>query len=238
MKNLIVLGMTLVLIVGVSLTANAKVLFSDNFEAGLSKSWVFSERGGNDAWKVVAESGNHILQKTGNAWTIISVDGVGGTKDYKELWAIARIRCDVATADEGTELGLLINPAQSNGNWYFALRGISGQAGFDELAVAWHDLVPYPSWKVKVWHYSKVAVIDGTFYGKAWLEGKDEPADWLTKTTLTTHQQEDGVGFAVDTNEVSYDDLIVADSETGLVPSAVEPGDKLSTTWGKIKNSN
>jgi hypothetical protein len=80
MKNLIVLGMTLVLIVGVSLTANAKVLFSDNFEAGLSKSWVFSERGGNDAWKVVAESGNHILQKTGNAWTIISVDGVGGTK--------------------------------------------------------------------------------------------------------------------------------------------------------------
>ncbi|MDQ1317493.1 MAG: hypothetical protein QG588_1145 [Candidatus Poribacteria bacterium] len=238
MKNLIVLGMTLVFIVGFSTILEAKVLFSDNFESGLSNRWIFSERGGNDVWKVVTESGNHILQKTGSLWTIISVDGVGSPKDYKELWAIARIRCDVATADEGTELGLLINPDTSNGNWYFALRGISGQAGFDELAVAWHDLVPYKSWKVKAWHYSKVAVIDKTLYGKAWLEGEDEPADWLTKTTLTNHLEEDGVGFAVDTNEVSFDDLIVADSEAGLVPSAVESKYKLSTTWGRIKNSN
>jgi len=235
MKNLVIFLVILVLVIGVSLTANAKVLFSDNFEAGLSKSWVFSERGGNDAWKVVAESGNHILQKTGSAWTIISVDNVGGGN---EIWATARIRCDKATADEGTEVGLFINPALSSGNWYFAVRAMSGQAGFDELAVAWHDLIPYNSWSVGEWHKAKVAVIDKVFYGKVWPDGGNEPKDWITKTTLLTHSEEDGVGFAVDTNEVSYDDFIVADNEAGLIPSAVESGDKLSTTWGKIKNSN
>ncbi len=238
MRKLFMVSLILLLIIAISNILEAKVLFSDNFEAGLSKDWIFSERGGQDAWKVVVEKNNKILQKTGNAWTIISVDGVGGLKDYKELWAIAKIRCDVATADEGAELGLLINPAQSNGNWYFALRAISGQAGFDELAVAWHDLVPYPSWKINVWHYVKIAVIDKTYYGKAWLEGEAEPKEWLTKTQLTTHLQEDGVGFAIDTNEASFDDLIVADSEAGLVASAVMTKGKLSTTWGNIKNNN
>lgn len=238
MRKLFILGMSLILIAGFSVILEAKVLFSDNFEAGLSKDWIFSDRGGQDAWKVITEKGNKILQKTGNAWTIISVDGVGGLKEYKELWAIARIRCDLATADEGAELGLLINPAQSNGNWYFALRGISGQAGFDELAVAWHDLVPYPSWKVGIWHYVKIAVIGNTFYGKAWPEGENEPKDWLTKTQLTSHLQEDGVGFAIDTNEASFDDLVVANNEASLVISAINIKNKLLFTWGNIKNIN
>ena len=52
------------LVIMTSGIANAKVLFSDNFEAGLSNDWVFSERGGQDVWKVVDEKGNKILQKT------------------------------------------------------------------------------------------------------------------------------------------------------------------------------
>ena len=112
---------------------------------------------------------------------------------------------------------------------------MSGQAGFDELAVAWHDLVPYDSWSVGDWHYAKVAVIDDIFYGKVWLDGDPEPADWITKTTLTSHLDQDGVGFAVDTNEVSFDDLVVSDDESGLVLSVDVVG-KLPLTWGNIKS--
>ena len=225
----------LFLIISIPIVANAETLFSDDFQAGLGKEWIFSERGGADAWKVVEDKGgNKILQKTGSSWTIISVDGVASLDGGKEIWATAKIRCDVATADEGTELGVLIDPAVSNGNWYFAVRAMSGQAGFDELAVAWHDLVPYDSWSVGDWHYAKVAVIGDIFYGKVWLDGDFEPADWITKTTLTSHLDQDGVGFAVDTNEVSFDDLVVSDDEAGLVLS-VDVAGKLPLTWGNIK---
>jgi len=222
-----------ILVIG-ALAANTDTLFSDDFEAGLGNMWVFSERGGEGDWNVVKENGNGILQKTGSSWTIISVDGVGGVSDGKEVWATARIRCDVAAADEGTELGLLTNPDDSSGNWYFTVRAISGQAGFDELSKTWHALVPYPDWSVGEWHRVKIAVIDGVFYGKVWSDGDDEPGDWISQIELTSHLEEDGVGFATDTNEVSFDDLIVGDSEDSLA-SAVDPGDKLSVAWGKVK---
>ena len=42
-------------------------------------------RGGQEDWNVVEEDGNHILQKTGSNWTIISVDGVGFATDTNEV---------------------------------------------------------------------------------------------------------------------------------------------------------
>ena len=225
----------LALVLCVSSSANSGTLFSEDFENGLRDIWVFSERGGQDDWNVVEQDGNHILQKTGTSWTIISVDDVAGVEGGKAVWATARIRCDAATKNEGTELGLLINPANSNGNWYFTVRAQSGEAGFDELNLAWHDMVPYPDWSVGDWHRVKVAVIDSIFYGKIWKDGEDEPADWISQTQLTSHLDQDGVGFATDTNEVSFDDLIVADGEDGLI-LAVDPQAKLSVTWGRIKD--
>ena len=215
----------------------SETLFSDDFEAGLQDIWVFSERGGEGDWNVIEENGNNVLQKTGSSWTIISVDGVGGVEGGKEVWATARIRCDVAAANEGTEVGLLIDPANSKGNWYFTVRAQSGETGFDELAVAWHDLVPYPDWSVGDWHRVKIAVIGDILYGKVWLDGGDEPEDWISQTQLTTHLDQDGVGFATDTNEISFDDLIVANSEDDLI-LAVDPKAKLSVTWGRIKHKS
>jgi hypothetical protein len=75
------------------------------------------------------------------------------------------------------------------------------------------------------------------YYGKVWPDGKDEPKDWLTQTNITSHLDEDGVGFGVDTNEVSFDDLIVADDEDSLV-MAISSKEKLPITWGKIKCGN
>jgi hypothetical protein len=143
---------TFILVLCTFAIANAEMLFADDFESGLSKAWVTANQGGAGEWKVAKEGGNQFLQKTGSAWTIISVDGVASLKDHKEIWAVVRIRCDAATANEAPEVGLLINPNNPAGNWYFAVRAQSGEAGFDELAVSWHALVPYASWKVGTWH--------------------------------------------------------------------------------------
>lgn len=234
MKNLTLFLDIMILISAVLTMANADTLFSDDFEAGLRDMWVFSDKGGQGDWNVVEEDGNHILQKTGSGWMIISVDDVGGVEGGEEVWARVRVRCDVAAADEGAEVGLLIDPASATGNWYFTVRATSGQAGFDELGVAWHDLVPYPDWSVGDWHQMKLAIIDDTFYGKVWPDGEDEPADWVSQTTLTSHLDQDGVGFGTDTNEVSFDDLIVADREESLI-LAVDPKENLPVAWGMVK---
>jgi len=237
LKTIMIFPITFVLVLCTFAIANAEMLFADDFEGGLSKSWITANQNGVGEWKVAKESGNQFLQKTGSAWTIISVDGVASLKDHKEIWATARIRCDSATKDEGTEMGLLINPEVAQGNWLFTVRAQSGQAGFDELAVAWHSLVPYKGWEVGKWHRIKIAVIDETFWGKVWPDGKDEPKDWIASVKLTSHLDEDGIGFGVDTNEVSFDDLIVADNEDSLV-MAVSSQEKLPITWGKIKYDN
>lgn len=234
MKNLTLFLTVMMLTFAFLAMTNADTLFSDDFEAGLGDMWVFSDKGGQGDWNVVKEGGNHILQKTGSGWMIISVDNVGGVNEGKEVWARVRIRCDVASADEGAEVGLLVNPVNATGNWYFTVRAMSGQAGFDELGVVWHNMVPYPDWSVGEWHQMKLAVIDNIFYGKIWLDGDNEPADWTSQTTLTSHLDQDGVGFGTDTNEVSFDDLVVADSEDSLI-LAVDPKEKLSVTWGMVK---
>ena len=234
MKTIMIFPITFILVLSTFAVANAEMLFADDFEGGLSKDWVIANHNGVGEWKVAKEGGNQFLQKTGGAWTIISVDGVASPKDHKEIWATARIRCDGATKDEGTEVGLLINPEVAQGNWYFTVRAQSGQAGFDELAVSWHSLTPYKEWEIGKWHRIKIAIIDETFFGKVWPDGKDEPKDWIAEVKLTSHLDEDGVGAGTDTIEVSFDDFIVAESEDSLV-MAVSSKEKLPITWGKIK---
>ena len=228
---------TFIFLLSTFTVANAEMLFADDFEGGLSKDWVIANHNGDGKWKVSSEDGNKFLQKTGGAWTIISVDGIASLADHKEIWATARIRCDSGPKDEGTEVGLLINPEVPQGNWYFTVRAQSGQAGFDELAVSWHSLTPYEEWEVGEWHLIKIAIINETFYGKVWPDGKDEPQDWIASIKLTSHLDEDGVGAGTDTIEVSFDDFIVADSEDSLVMS-VSSKDNLPITWGKIKYDN
>ena len=234
MKTIMTLSITFILLLGTFTVADAEMLFADDFEGGLSKDWVVANQNGNGEWKVSDEGGNKFLQKTGSAWTIISVDGVASLADHKEIWATARIRCDSTPANEGTELGLLINPEVPQGNWYFTVRAQSGEAGFDEMGVAWHNLTPYNEWEVGEWHRVKVAIIDETFHGKIWPDGTDEPQDWIASIELTSHLEEDGVGAGTDTIEVSFDDFIVADSEDSLV-MPVNPKENLPSMWSKIK---
>jgi len=220
-----------------SVTANAKPLFVDDFEAGLSDDWIIVHLDGQSNWEVVTLDGNSVLKvdSTGAGWTGASVDGVASLGDYNELWAVCRF---MAEQDIGScsELGLLTNPDSLNGNWYLSTCEDGQEIGIDECSVIWHARVPF-QWELDTWYNMKVMVSkDGTIYGKMWPEGDDEPEDWNTQETLTSHLDEDGVGFMSYNCITYFDDIIVATAEDLLV-MAVSPGEKLTLTWGAVKTA-
>jgi len=216
--------------------ANAKPLFMDDFEAGLSDDWVINHLDGQSQWEVVDLDGNSVLKvdSTGGGWTGASVDAVAGLGTYDELWATCKF---MAAQDIGscTELGLLTNPDELNGNWYLATCEGGAEIGIDECSIVWHNRVPYP-WELDLWYNIKIMVSkDGVMSGKMWLVDDDEPEDWNTQETLATHLDEDGVGL-MSYNCISYfDDVIVAPAED-LLAMAVLPGEKLAITWGMVKS--
>ena len=140
--------MLFVFVSGLWTNVNAKTLFADDFEGGLSDKWVIANQDGEGEWKVTNEKGNKFLQKTGETWSIISVDGIASLKDHKKIWATARIRADSQDANEGVEVGPLIKPNVAKGDWYYTIRAQSGETGFDQLGISWHALKPYKDWEV------------------------------------------------------------------------------------------
>lgn len=220
-----------------SVTANAKPLFVDDFEAGLSDDWIIGHLDGQSQWEVVTLDGNSVLKvdSTGGGWTGATVDGVASMGDYNELWAVCRF---MAEQDIGScnELGLLTNPDSLSGNWYLSTCEGGQEIGIDQCAVSWHARVPF-QWELDTWYNMKVMVSkDGTIYGRMWPEGDDEPDDWNTQVTLTTHMDEDGVGLMSYNCITYFDDVIVATAED-LLTMAVSPGEKLTVTWGDVKSA-
>lgn len=215
--------------------ANAKTLFFDDFEKGLSKQWVFGDIEGKGKWEVVEEKGNKVLKAdTTGSWSGATVDGVGSLKEYGELWATDRVKVDAATGE--IELGLLTNPKELRGNWYLDLR-IGKDLMIDQCAIHAHNPVAPVPIKGGKWYRMKIAVIKDTFHGKMWAEDEDEPKDWMIKAKVLTHLDEDGVGVMAYHTVAYFDDIIVADSEEALKPAVVDRRGKLPVTWGKIKSA-
>ena len=75
----------------------------------------------------------------------------------------------------------------------------------------------------------------GTMYGKMWAEGDKEPSKWMTQEKLTSHLDEDGVGFVSYHCITYFDDVVVATSEDSLVPMMVSSEGKLAVRWGEVK---
>jgi hypothetical protein len=85
-------------------------------------------------------------------------------------------------------------------------------------------------------------------YGKVWYDGDPEPQEWTIEDDYTTFGAErfptPFVGLCANAGTAagglsasSYDDFYVFD-DGGLVPNAVEPGNKLATTWSEIRKSH
>ncbi len=215
--------------------AFANTLLVDDFESGLN--WVITNIDGEGKWEVVVEDGNSVLRvdALGGAWTGATVDAVAGLNEYDELWATCRFK---AEQDIGScsELGLLTNPDELGGNWYFATCEGGQEIGIDECGIAWHGRVSY-EWKLDQWYNMKIMVSseDETLYCKMWAVGEAEPADWLTQEILASRLDEDGVGLMSYNTITYFDDVVVAASEESLNPTSVDMTGKLSTMWGKIK---
>ena len=216
--------------------AAAKALFVDDFEAGLSDDWIVGHLDGQSVWEVVELDGNSVLKvdSTGAGWTGATVDEVASIKDYNELWATCKF---MAEQDIGScnELGLLTNPDVLSGNWYLSTCEGGAEIGIDQCAVSWHSRVAYP-WELDQWYNMKVMVSkDGTMCCRMWPVGDDEPTDWNTEVTMTTHLDEDGVGLMSYNCITYFDDVIVAATEDSLVMT-VSPQEKLTTVWGAVKS--
>jgi hypothetical protein len=99
------------------------------------------------------------------------------------------------------------------------------------------------------WYWISMFIDPGTgdISGKIWAVGDAEPADWLKTlaygsfggvrepTKLVGLNGGSGnAGSAA--NAVSFDDVIVFDSDGHDPIAAVEPSDKLAATWGDIKS--
>lgn len=235
MKIQTALFLTVLLVLVSFGVAHAKALFADDFEGGLSGKWViedFQEAGGKG--EVVDEKGNKVLKIDATAsWTLASYPGVASLKDYNELWATVRFKIDAGATPEAA-LGLLTSIDNPQGNWYVGFVD-AVDLGIDENAIAWHNRVPVPfTFELGKWYNLKVAVLKKNLHGKMWPEGEDEPKDWLTEVKITSHFDDDGVGFVTYHGVICFDDLIVAGGEDELV-MAVSSKEKLATTWAKNK---
>ena len=230
------LGLIVLLMFVFSGFATAKMLFFDDFEDKAKGDWVFSDLEGKGVWEVTKLDGKGVFKVTStNAWTGATVDGVASLKDYDEIWATCKLRAEQGI-QSCNELGLLTNPDVLTGNWYLSTCEGGSEIGIDEAGVAWHGKIPFV-WELDKWYNIKIMVSkDGNIYGKMWAEGDKEPNKWLTESKLTSHLDEDGVGF-ISYHDITYfDDVIVATSEETLLPMAVSPDNKLAICWGKVKS--
>lgn len=96
---------------------------------------------------------------------------------------IARVRADVPSGYP--EIGLLIDPTTGQGCWYISLR--PNDLVITEEWVAYHESVPFSREQGK-WYWLKAVILpseDGKdFYGKVWLDGEEEPKEWMVKHTI------------------------------------------------------
>jgi len=214
----------------------AKTLFWDDFEGSLHGDYEVISTGGNATWQLDVLDGNGVYKAESPAGvaSCAVVDDVASLKQYPEIWATVKFQSE-GNSDSCAELGLLIDPKILNGNWFFATCEGGAEVGIDESWVAWHNRVPY-QWQLSQWYTMKILVTDKILHGKIWAEGEDEPSDWMTQETLTSHLDEDGVGLCNWQQVTFFDDLIVADSEDSLT-MAVNSRGKLASKWATIKRT-
>ena len=99
------------------------------------------------------------------------------------------------------------------------------------------------------WYWISMFIDPGTgdISGKIWAVGDDEPTEWLKTLPYASFGGErsptelvglnGGSGNAGSpANVVSFDDIIVFDSDGPDALTPVEPAGKLATAWGRIKS--
>jgi hypothetical protein len=227
MKRAISLLTILVFMASILSTLNAKTIFYDDFEKDLSN------------WKILAGTvtiveddtakGNHVMDFNGAGQNIVAKDET--FRDLKDY--VIEIRGRAVEALQWTEVVILFRVQGDNSKYYQAYTNV---ASFDTNLVlnngaAFVNFTAKAGLPIKVgqWFKKKVIVegnniqlfIDDVKY-------LDEKRSDLDNGTF---------GSRSATVHVQYDDWHVYDlSGPSITPGAVEKGNKLAVSWGKIKS--
>lgn len=165
----------------------------------------------------------------------------------------AKVRFDDWQQDHGrsrTGLGVWQDENDFHNGYAFVVRGSLevDNVRFLNDRLAWNN-VTFESFALDVgqWFYMKMFINadEKRIYGKIWYANAAEPENWTMEDDYTTFGTErepislvglcGGAGSSAGgLSTCSFDDFYVFDD--GGIVLAVEPTDKLTTTWGQIKN--
>lgn len=253
MKCIMSVLITLVIMLTIQLQLNAETLFFDDFNDGqIDEVYILDApqtHAGEPDW--VEEDG--VLKQTSDAPGDETYAIIANDIEFPELITIqAKVRVDSWEAGDGARcgVGLRNNPDVGRG-LSLLFHQDQNRIQFLSDQASWGTQTTFP-WKVGKWYWFKFYIDENDdLYGKVWEDGEDEPADWMLEQNInfTNADRSYAGGYQfpalnaagtdvgrAGNNTVSFDEAEVYD-EDGPSPKAVEPADKLSTTWGKIKSA-
>jgi hypothetical protein len=232
--------------------ATSAVLFADNFEGGASDEWLFVDQRGT--WKVLNEGGNDILTQSKGLDDSYHYAAVGDVANVP-IWMLLKARADTKDAKPGgIYMAMLAHDAERFknehcfGNLWCGI--VYGAKRLDQACVAWRsNPIPFPDFQERQWYFMKGSVLKtgkGTaiYSFKMWHVDKAEPGDWDIEFEFGPENdifKNRSIAIGGYNIPVSYDFVVVADSEDSLNPDkafAVEPVGKLATRWATIKAEN
>jgi hypothetical protein len=89
------------------------------------------------------------------------------------------VRVDSWAGGDGARAGVSLYNDPATGKGYNLLfHNNTSTVQFLDDGVAWGNSYTF-SWSVGTWYWFKLAMINGTLYGKVWQDGTSEPANWM-----------------------------------------------------------
>src|SRR5262249_43893296 len=125
----------------------------------------------------------------GQANGVLAQTGTGSGDPKKALLAdqsypanlvvTARVRVDSWSGGDWARAGVSLDQDPATGNGYnLVFHNDTHTVQFLDDHVAWGNSYAF-NWSVGTWYWFKLAMINGTLYGKVWQDGTPEPASWL-----------------------------------------------------------
>ena len=217
---------------------SAAIFFEEDFESGEIDQNKWKPTGN---WKVIDADGPEVLGKY-----VLYIDGGEAGISVKDDFEDFEYHADFRSGTGYT--GFVFRAQDSANNFYMHQISVTG-SGHTPNNMRWHwkvngawNVEPIPfmngvTLDMNVWYHVKFIVQDYTF--KVWvveLEKMDkEPMVQIGEWTDEGKNFRVGaIGFRSSGGEVmEYDNIVVG--EIGATVTAVEPGNKLTTTWGELK---
>ena len=248
---MIVIGIAIIVVVW-SISAQAKTLFHDDFNASnLDTIWLLDhnqqQAGGGGAPEWVHANGilSQINPQPGDP-TYAVIQGENWPNEYGIM---AKVRLDDWQDHDRSRAGVGVwideNDSYNGYTWLIHERLTTLNMEFLNDHRAWFQQEETFPVEVGKWYWVKMFIDNKKVYGKIWEDGKEEPKNWLSskdygnfggiRKPTSLAGLNGGAGTGGGHSTASFDDVFVFDAD-GPDPLPVEPKDKLAITWGELKS--